>query len=160
MNTAQRDQLHATMSYLLAHRGQVHYPFEDIRTETVAAIRSFADIHALVSRPQGVTWDCSQTCEALLRSVGAKLKFRNGATGSFLATLPKYTDGRLARVGACVVFGPGTGHHMAEVFTPDPKHGNPLLLSQGQEDDPRLIYLWQEAAFQPHPYTFCSIAKL
>ena len=151
------------MDYLLAHRGQVHYPPHDVRTETIHHVRSLADVHELVNRTQGLTIDCSQAVTMLLLSVGCKNP--NGAntdgyTGTLLANLKHYSDGRRAMVGALVVFGPGTGHHVAMVHTPDPVHGNPLLWSQGQESDPRLIYLSQEQAFQPWPHTFLSIAKL
>jgi hypothetical protein len=157
---AQRRELLALMDYCIAHRGQIHYPPGDRRTEKVATIRSWVDVHARILRPGGWDIDCSQMDEALLRAVGCGLPFRDGFTGSFLEHLPHYFDGRHANVGGLVVFGPGTGHHMAMVHTPDPKHGNPLLMSHGQEADPRLIYLSQEQAGQPHPATFCSIAKL
>lgn len=159
MTAAQRLELRALMDYCIAHRGQIHYPPNDIRSERVGTIKSWTDIHARVSRPGGWEVDCSQMCEALLRAVGAHLPFRDGYTGSFLDACPHYTDGRAAYVGACVVFGPGTGHHMAMVHTRDTKHGNPLLFSHGQESDPRLIYLSQEQAGQPRPATFCSVAK-
>ncbi len=160
MTAAQRVELKALMDYCLAHRGAIHYPPNDIRSERVGSIKSWTDIHARIMRPGGWEIDCSQMDEALLRAVGAKLPFRDGFTGSFLDHLPHYTDGRAAYVGAVVVFGPGSGHHMAMVYERDPKHGNPLLFSHGQESDPRLIRLATEQAFQPHPATFCSVAKL
>ena len=148
------------MDYCIAHRGQIHYPPNDVRRETVGSIRSWADIHERVTRAKGWTVDCSQFCEALHRAVGLKLPFRDGYTGSYLDHLPHYFDGREAYVGAPVVFGPGEGHHMALVHTRDVKHGNPLLCSQGSEPDPRLISLASEAAGQPSGIRFCSIAKL
>jgi len=148
------------MDYCVAHRGQIHYPPGDIRTERVGTINDWTDIHARIMRPGGWEVDCSQFCEALLRAAGFHLPFRDGFTGSFLEYLPHYTDGRAAYVGAVVVFGPGTGHHMAMVHTRDTKTGNPLLCSQGSEPDPRLIPLSWEQAGQPYPHTFCSIAKL
>jgi hypothetical protein len=158
---AQRRELLALMDFCIAHRGNIHYPPGDVRRERVATIRSWVDIHERVMRPGGWTVDCSQISEALHRAVGLHLPFRDGFTGSYLEHLaPHYTDGRAAYVGAPVVFGPGTGHHMALVHTRDTKHGNPLLFSHGQEADPRLIYLSREQAFQPYPHTFCSIAKL
>lgn len=158
---AQRRELLALMDYCLAHRGQIHYPAGDVRTETVSSIRSWVDIHERIARPHGWTVDCSQFCEALHRAVGLKLPFRDGTTESYLELVkPQYTDGRSAYVGAPVVFGTGRGHHMALVHTRDTEHGNPLLCSHGQESDPRLIYLAQEQAGQPWPHTFCSIAKL
>lgn len=160
ITTAQRATMLHLMNYLIVHRGQVHYPSGDIRRERVGTIAHPADIYARVGRPQGWTVDCSQMAEAIVRAVGVHLPFRDGFTGSFLEHLPHYADGRGAYIGGPVVFGPGTGHHMALVHTRDPKHGNPLLFSHGQEADPRLIFLAQEAAYQPHPVTFCSIAKL
>lgn len=159
MTAVQRRELLALMDYGLAHRGQIHYPPGDVRSETVAEIKSWVDIHSRVSRVGGWEVDCSQMCEALLRAVGAHLPFRDGFTGSFLDACPHYFDGRAAYVGAVVVFGPGTGHHMAMVYERDTKHGNPLLFSHGQESDPRLIRLSSEQAGQPHPATFCSVAK-
>lgn len=160
MTAAQRRELVALMDYCIAHRGQIHYPPHDIRTETVGTIKSWVDIHERVSRLKGWTVDCSQFCEALLRAVGAKLPFRDGYTGSFLEHLPHYSDGRGAYPGAVVVFGPGTGHHMAMVHTRDATHGNPLTCSQGSELDPRLISVAAEQAGQPWPHTFLSVAKL
>lgn len=158
---AQRRELLALMDYCIAHRGQIHYPPGDIRQERVGTIKSWVDIHERISRPHGWTVDCSQMAEALHRASGLHLPFRDGYTGSYLEHLsPHYYDGRAAYVGAPVVFGPGTGHHMALVHTRDTKHGNPLLFSHGQESDPRLIHLSSEQAGQPHPATFCSIAKL
>jgi hypothetical protein len=148
------------MDFLIAHRGQVHYPPGDIRREKVGTIKSPADIHERVMRAGGWTIDCSQMAEAILRAAGIRLPFRDGYTGSFLQHLPHYSDGRGAFIGGPVVFGPGTGHQIAHVHTRDAHHGNPLLFSHGQEADPRLIYLAQEAAYQPHPVTFTSIGKL
>lgn len=157
---AQRRELLALMDYCVAHRGQIHYPYGDRRIEKVGTIRSWVDIHERINRPGGWTVDCSQISEALHRAVGLHLPFRDGYTGTYLELEPHYFDGRGAYVGAPVVFGPGTGHHMALVHTRDTTHGNPLLFSHGQESDPRLIYLSQEQAGQPHPHTFCSIAHL
>lgn len=160
MTVAQRRELVALMDYCVAHRGQIHYPPNDIRSEKVGTIADWTDIHTRVMRPSGWEVDCSQFCEALLRAVGAKLPFKDGYTGSFLEFLPTYHDGRGAMAGAVVVFGPGTGHHMAMVHTPDPTHGNPLLCSQGSDPDPRLISLTAEASGQPAGIRFCSVAKL
>jgi hypothetical protein len=160
VTAGQRTELKALMDYCIAHRGKIHYPPGDIRSERVGTIKSWTDIHARIMRPGGWEVDCSQFCEASLRAVGAHRPFRDGYPGSFLDYLPTYPDGRAAYPGAVVVFGPGTGHHMAMVHTRDTKHGNPLLCSQGSEPDPRLIYLSSEAAGQPAGIRFCSVAKL
>lgn len=160
MTSAQRDQLAQLMDWCLAHRDRIHYPHGDIRVERVSDIHSVAQIKERVMRRQGWTVDCSQTDEAFLRAVGCHLPFTDGYTGSFLEHLPHYSDARAAYVGALVVFGPGTGHHMMMIRHRDTVHGNPIGFSQGQESDPRMISLLTEAAFQPHPYTMLSVAHL
>jgi hypothetical protein len=157
---AQRHQALLLMEHLYAERGRVHYPLHDVRRELVGHISSVSEILHLIARPGGWSVDCSQMAEAIHRAIGLHLPFRDGFTGSYLAHLPRYSDARHALIAAPVVFGPGTGHHMALVFRPDPHHGNPLLFSHGQEADPRLITLADEQRYQPHPATFCSIAKL
>jgi hypothetical protein len=157
---AQRDELHVLMDYCVAHRGQIHYPPGDRRTETVLHIRSIADIHARIMSPHGWQVDCSQFVVALLLAAGCKVPHPDGYTGTLLADLPHYTNGKVAKVGALVVYGPGTGHHVTMTHTPDKKGGNPLQCSQGQEADPCLIFMAQEAAYQPSPHTFLSIAAL
>jgi hypothetical protein len=160
---AQRRELAALMDYMIAHRGKVHYPPGDRRTETIHGIHTLGVLHARIERTQGLTIDCSQAVTLLCLVAG--LDNPNGGntdgyTGTLLAHLPHYRDARHANVGALVVFGPGTGHHVAMVRRPDPKHGNPLLFSHGQEADPRLIPLGLSAAYQPAPVTLLSIAGL
>jgi hypothetical protein len=82
-----------------------------------------------------------------------------GYTGTMLKYLPHYTSPKAAGVGALVVYGPGTGEHVAMVHTPDPVHGNPLLASHGR---PGLdfVYLRDESSWHKPPVTFLSIAHL
>jgi hypothetical protein len=148
------------MDYCVAHRGQIHYPPGDRRTESVSHIRGIADIHARIMSSDGWQIDCSQFVIALLLAVGCKVPHPDGYTGTLLADLPHYANGKAARVGALCVYGPGTGHHVTMTHTSAPKTGNPLQVSQGQEADPCLIYMAQEAAYQPAPHTFLSIAAL
>jgi hypothetical protein len=74
-----------------------------------------------------------------------------------------YEKARGAGIGALVIFGPGTGHHEAMVYRPDPKGGNPLLQSHGRPGMDRVL-LRDMAASQAaagHPgVRFCSIAHL
>jgi len=149
------------MDYLLAHRGKVHYPPGDKRTETIHGIRTLGMLHARIERTQGLTIDCSQAVTLLCLVAG--LDNPNGGntdgyTGTLLAHLPHYHDARHANVGALVVFGPGTGEHVAMVLEPD--HRNPLLWSHGGESGPILIRLRDEAHAHSPPVTFLSIASL
>lgn len=164
MTSGQRDQLAALMDWCLTHRDRIHYPpvihHQIIRQRTVHDLTSAAKLKAAVLAHGGLIVDCSQMCSALLNAVGAPLHFIDGATGSMLDELPHYTDPRAAYIGALAVFGQYPGHHVGMVRHRDTHHGNPVLFSQGQESDPRMISLLTEAAFQPHPYTMLSVAHL
>jgi len=74
-----------------------------------------------------------------------------------LQHLPHYFNPRNADVGALVVFGPGTGHHVCQVHEPG---ADPWLFSHGQESDPCFIRLSEMRAGQPSPATFLAISKL
>lgn len=163
----QRNQLAGLMDFLIEHRSSVHYPpivhGAIIRREIVHDIRTIAELKRRVRRTGGWTVDCSQTVTALLLAVGCRNPNgldADGFTGTLLEHLPHYTDARKAYVGALAVFGPGTGHHVAMVRHRDVVHGNPVMCSQGQESDPRMINLLTEAAYQPHPVVMLSIAHL
>ena len=80
-----------------------------------------------------------------------------GYTGTLLHHLPHYTDPRKAKVGALVVFGPGSGDHVCMV-----RHvgSDPVLFSHGSERGPIYIHLTAEQRYQRKPTTFLSIARL
>lgn len=164
MNAAQRTELKKLMDYLYTHRDRVHYPHNDVRVESIHDVRTFYQVKVLVESPSGLVIDCSQMDELLLNVVlghsWSGYHF-DASTKEFLDKLPHYTAPSAAYVGGLVVFGGGTGHHMAMVYE---RGKNPLLFSHGQEADPRLIRLSDEAAGQAanghHGYTFLSIAHL
>jgi hypothetical protein len=164
---AQRNAIAGLLDFLLEHRGQVHYPpivhGQIVRRETVHDIRTVAELKRRVRRTEGWTVDCSQCVTGVLLAAGCRNPNgfnTDGFTGTLLEHLPHYHDPRAAYIGALAVFGPGTGHHVAIVRHRDTHHGNPVMLSQGQESDPRMINLLTEAAYQPHPVTMLSIAHL
>jgi hypothetical protein len=158
----QRSHLHSLMGYLLYHRAQVHYPTGDVRTETIHALATMDELEQRVGRPGGLTIDCSQSVTMLCHVAGLSDPnghgYRDdGYTGTLLAHLPHYTNPKAAMVGALVVFGPGTGKHVAMVYTPG---SNPVCWSHGQESDPKLYPLSALRAALPAPVTFLSIAGL
>lgn len=149
---AQRVKLAALMRDLVKHEPQVHY----------AQIRPMRNIH-LTKPVYPMTMDCSESVTCLCKWAG--LKDPNGFgyngrgyTGTLLDHLPHYYDPANANVGALVVFGPGTGQHVAMVLEPD--HRNPLLWSHGAESGPRLVRLHDEAQAHYPPVRFLSIAGL
>lgn len=149
---AQREKLHALMVGMLAHEPQVHY----------AQIRPMRNVH--LSKPvYPMTMDCSEAVTCLCKWAGLKdpngLGYSGrGYTGTLLDNLPHYFNPANANVGALVVFGPGTGEHVAMVMEPD--HRNPLLWSHGGESGPLTIRLHDEAQLHSPPATFLSIASL
>lgn len=169
----QRESACELMDWLLAHREQVHYPpvvnGNIERQMSIAWLNDFplshriSQLKGVVLSKRGLIVDCSQMATAVILAVGCKNpngRPIDGYTGTLLATLPHYTDARAAYPLALAVFGPGTGHHVAVVRHRDVVHGNPVLFSQGQESDPRMISLLSEAAGQPHPVTMLSVADL
>ncbi len=106
--------------------------------------------------------DCSESVTLLCRLADLDdpngLNYNGqGLTGTLLGHLRHYSNPRAANIGALVVFGPGTGHHVCMVRRPGV---NPLLFSHGQERGPFFISLSEEAKYQPKPVTFLSIAGL
>lgn len=131
---AQRDHLHTLIGELWRFRGHLGYPPRDVRTSLDAASWALTEHERLsLYVNHGSTQDdCSQMCAWLWKAAGLWRWSQPGYTGSHLDLLPVYHDPRGAMVGAGVVFGPGTGHHEAMVYTPDPKHGNPIVFSHGE----------------------------
>lgn len=162
---AQRQHMAALMDLLLAHASQYDYPPQDHRGPLDAAtFRMTEQTLEHVLRSGGrLMADCSEDVTEICRMAGLAdpngLGYRYaGYTGTILH-LPHYTDAKLAAIGALVVFGGGTGHHVAMVRKPDPKNGNPLLHSHGRPGVDR-ITLRDEMKRQPPGVTFCSIAHL
>jgi hypothetical protein len=163
---AQRLELKDLMDYLWLHRVLCGYPFNDERTHLDASswALSQAQRRALLAHGGRTQDDCSQMDAWLLKAVGLWPWASPGYTGSHLATLlPVYFDPRNADVGAIAVFGPGTGHHEAMVYKPDPVGGNPLMQSHGRAGVDRVtlqaLRISQTAAGHPG-VRMCSIAGL
>lgn len=146
---AQRIHILHLLDFLYAHRSQLDYPHNDVRTVRDASSWLLTEQQAehLLEIGGRMQMDCSQTCAWVLKSVGCWHWASPGYTGSHLDTLPVYHDARGADVGALAVFGPGTGHHEAIVHTPDHEHGNPLMFSHGRPGAD-LVRLKDEAAGQ------------
>ena len=132
---AQRTHVAAVLTMLQAHAGQLDYPPGDQRDsrDTASWALTEQSCEYILSAPSGrVQWDCSEFCPWVLKCAGLWRLSEPGYTGSHLALLPHYTDARQALTGALIVFGPGSGHHEAIVWKPDPVKGNPILASHGR----------------------------
>ena len=159
-NAAQRQQLARLMDYTYRERAKIHYAqVRPMRTRRIASLHL---LQQALQSPAGITCDCSESVTMLCHIAG--LDDPNGFdydghgfTGTLLHYLPHYADPRKARVGALVVFGPGSGDHVCMVRQPG---ANPLLWSHGQESGPIYISLREEQRYQRPPTTFLSIAKL
>jgi hypothetical protein len=147
------------MYYLLGREPAIHY----------AQIRPMRTIHYserqvtnLLDHGGRITMDCSEAVTCLCKWAGLHdpngFHFNSyGFTGSLLANLRHYYDPDAALVGALVVYGPGTGHHVSMVL--EPGH-DPLLWSHGREAGPVRVRLSDQRQQQPAPVTFLSIARL
>jgi hypothetical protein len=161
---AQRLHLHELMALLLEHEPLINYPLHDVRGALDAASFMLSEQemrHRLVTGKH-LMCDCSQAVTMLCK--WARLKDPNGLryryagyTGTLLETLPHYTNPKAAKVGALVVYGPGTGEHVSMVYEPGE---DPLLWSHGFDGGPVLIRLSAQRKVHHAPVTFCSIAGL
>ena len=141
------------------------YPPADIRTGLDNECWHWSEHTTETMLSHGGFWqgDCSEYVTYVWKCAGLWKWSSPGYTGSILQVLHTYTNPKVAGIGAGVVFGPGTGHHIAIVHTPDPKHGNPLLDSHGRPGYDRVTLrdLEAEQTRMGHPgVRFCSIAKL
>jgi hypothetical protein len=158
VTTAQRRRLERMMRGLIAHAAQVHY----------SENRPYPKDAHYGHYP--ITLDCSSAVTMLCKWAGLSdpngRSFNgSGYTGTLLnGPCSHYFDPHRARVGAIVIFGPGTGEHAAMVLEPDPH--NPLLFSHGWEErpgapgSPHAIRLHDEAQGHRPPVTFLNISRL
>lgn len=148
------------MDYTYRERGKIHYAqIRPMRTRRIASLHL---LQQALQSPHGITADCSESVTMLCRLAG--LDDPNGFgydghgfTGTLLHHLAHYTNPRSANVGALVVFGPGSGHHVCMVRHPG---ADPVLWSHGQESGPIYLRLSEEKRYQAEPTVFLSIAKL
>jgi hypothetical protein len=160
---AQRQHITAVTMELFSYGAWLAYPPNDVRTSLDAMSWHLTETAAFTLLKEGhvLQFDCSEMYAWVLRCAGCWHQSQPGYTGTDLTVLqPHYTNPRDAEVGAGVVFGPGTGHHVAWVIKPDQKNGNPGLAGHGRPGF-TLNTLEQEAAEQAalgYPgVTFCSI---
>jgi hypothetical protein len=160
MTEARRNELAALMDWLHEHGAQLNYPPQDHRTESVADIRSVAELKARVLR--GALWDCSQTVYALLLAIGCPVRYPWGSTATLLVepAMPHYSDPRAAYIGGLVIYGEGGGHHVTMTRHRDAVHGNPVQFGNGSNIGPTYASLHTVAAGQPYGVRLLSIAHL
>lgn len=158
--SVQRLQLARLMDLLVREKVRVHY--RQARRMQTRRIHSLHLLQQTLYDANGITMDCSESVTMLCHIVG--LDDPNGFdydghgfTGTLLHHLPHYTDPRKAKVGALVVFGPGSGDHVCMVRR---SGADPTLFSHGSERGPIWIKLSDEKRFQRPPTVFLSIAKL
>lgn len=158
--TAQRLELARLMDYTHRERAKIHYA--QVRPMRTRRITSLHLLQQALQSPHGITADCSEAVTLLCRIAG--LADPNGFdydghgfTGTLLHHLTHYTNPAMAKVGALVVFGPHSGHHVCMVRHPG---DDPVLWSHGQESGPIYIRLRDEQRFQSPPTIFLTIAKL
>lgn len=165
MNTADRTRLHELMHLLISHRQQLDYPAHDVRGPKDAATFALDRSQAVAKLTSGgrLMFDCSGAITCIykwtppLHDPNGLHYSHEGYTGTMLAHLPHYTDPRRARVGAIVIFGPGTGVHGAMVLEPG---DDPVLFSHGAEEAAGPIKLSQLRRGLPGPVTFCEVDGL
>jgi|SRR5579872_339800 len=146
------------MVLLHEHAAQVHYPPGDVRTHRATEIQTEADLlHALAHGT--FEYDCSQVVEILWRVVGLKIPpaLVNGYTGTILE-LPQYDNPAQARVGAAVVFGPGTGEHVSMCLHEG--DGESMIVGSHGRPGYDILRLGVERTWHAPPVRFCSIADL
>lgn len=163
----ERQKLKDMAELLIRHKDQLHYPRHDVRGKLDAETFRLNRRQAVERVTSGgdLMFDCSGAVTCMYKWCGLSdpngLSFQHeGYTGTMLAHLPHYTDARKARTGALVVFGPGTGEHVAMVIRPDPIHGDPLLFSHGYEHDAGPILLATERGYHHAPVTFLNVSGL
>ena len=156
---AERASLERKMRALIAHEPLVHYA----QVRPYPTRLTWAGLLARFKGGTGITLDCSSTFILLCKWAGladpAGRDFNgSGNTVSLWYHLRHYHEPARAKVGAGVMFGPGTGEHVCMVLEPHPR--NPLLFSHGLERGPIAIRLEEEADWHNPPVTFLSIAAL
>lgn len=167
MTHAERRAIHAIAEVLIGHAAQLDYPRGDVRGSRDAETwkLSWEEARDRLSRGAHLQFDCSQSATQIMRWARVKdpngLDYRYpGYTGTMLHELPHYSDPRRCDVGALIVFGPGTGDHVAMVIHPDHEHGDPQLFSHGAAHTAGPILLSVERTYHRRPVTCLSVAGL
>jgi hypothetical protein len=164
--TTQHDRsvLKSWANVLVAYRHQVDYPRGDVRGPLDLETFNLTgeEAKATLTRGGRLMGDCSGILTDVFKWAGLRdpngLDYRRqGYTGSMLETLPHYHNPGDANVGALVVFGPGTGEHVAMVMAPG---DDPMLYSHGYEQAGPPIRLSLERTYHSPPVTFLNITEL
>lgn len=159
---AQRAHVVHLIDSLRPHAAQLDYPPGDQRDSRDAAFWHMSEQTAehVLTAGGRLQFDCSEFGAWVLKCAGLWHWADPGYTGSHLELLTQhYSDAKIARPGALVIFGPGTGDHECVVYKADAEHGNPLLAGHGRPgfDVERLAAV---AARHRPPVRFLSIAHL
>lgn len=155
----QRQHLRYLMEWTLLHTADIHYA----QVRPMKTIHLYEhDLQSIFANGGGITMDCSEGVTLLCKLAG--LRDPNGRgydgfgfTGTLLSYLPHYYDPKHANVGALVVYGSGSGHHVSMVL--EPGH-DPLLWSHGRESAPERRRLSDQKKSLGGPVTFLNISKL
>jgi cell wall-associated NlpC family hydrolase len=132
----------------IANRGLIHYTMGPARSGWLFQ-------HPPVKPPKlPISTDCSGYATLCYWTAGADdpngLHYQElGYTGTLLNHC-RLIDPKHALPGDLIVYGPGTGHHVAVILGADGA-GNVEVGSHGDEHGPVEILNYLEAAAQPHP---------
>jgi len=147
----------SVMHLMISNNPKIHYPAHDVRTMTIHAISTLADLEAKIAAGS-LTIDCSQAVTLIAHVAGAKdPNGGNWSSDCYTGTLLKGCapiSRSQAKPGDLRVFGGGTGHHVCMVMQTG---SDPLLFSHGQENDPIAISESVEAKYQPPGGTFLRL---
>lgn len=131
---AQRAHAVHVMDFMHHHASHLLYPPGDERSNRDTVSWHLSEQHMEHILAAGGYWqgDCSEFGSYILKCAGLWRWSSPGWTGSHLALLPVYTDGKKANPGALVIFGAGEGKHEAIVHTADHRNGDPMCASHGR----------------------------
>lgn len=163
---AQREHVRAWLDFCSAHKSGLLYPPGDQRTarDGLSWHLTESEIERRLDGGGTIQLDCSEFGSKSLAVAGLWPFNGPGWTGSHLEDFKghTYTDGKLARVGALVVFGldhDADGVHEAVVWEADEMGGDPVVASHGRPGLDRLrVSEFTGAEFAGHVYL--SIAHL
>jgi hypothetical protein len=162
MTLAQRQKIQRIQAYLVWKKDQIGYierrPMETAHITTMTQLIAHTE--------KGFAMDCSESCVLICHVAGVKSptgSWSIGNTETMLGRLKHYTDAKAALPGALVVFNanrPLSEQHVCQVHQADKIHGNPVLFTHGEAEDPNFRTLdWMQHGFSGAT-TFLSVTKL